>query len=61
MIDLKTTTCEKDLGVHVDSLLNFEDHMAKQSKQARGVAAMIFKYIVSRQSEIPIPPSTPLP
>ena len=33
-IDLKVTTCEKDLGVHVDPLLSFEDHMAKQSKKA---------------------------
>ena len=59
-IDLKITTCEKDFGVHVDPLLNFEDHMAIQSKKARGMAAMIFKSIISRQKEILIPLYTAL-
>ena len=42
-IDLKITTCEKDMGVNVDPLMNFEDHIAKQCKKARGMAAMILK------------------
>ena len=59
-IDLKVTTCEKDLGVHVDPLLKFDDHMATQSKKARGIAAMIFKSMISRESEILIPLYTAL-
>ena len=54
-IDLKITNCEKDLGVSIDPLLNFEEHMANQVKKARCMAAMIFKSIVSRSSDILLP------
>ena len=39
-IYLKVTTCEKDLGVHIDSLLSYEDHITKQVKKSRNVAAI---------------------
>ena len=60
IIDLKVTTCEKDLGVFIDPLLTYNDHMTKQVKKARGVAAMIFKSIISRSSDILIPLFTAL-
>ena len=45
IIDLKITECEKDLGVNIDPLLKYEEHMTKQVKKPRGMAAMIFKSI----------------
>ena len=46
---------EKDLGVFVDPLLDFDVHMTTQIKKARGIAAMILRSITSRSSDILIP------
>ena len=39
--ELNVTTCEKDLGVYIDPLLDFSEHITKTIKKARGVSAMI--------------------
>ena len=52
---LETTSSEKDLGVYVDPLLEFNDHIAKVVKKSRGIAGMIYKSISSRTSDILIP------
>ena len=38
IIKLETTECEKDLGVHVDPLLEFNEHIAKIVKKSRSLA-----------------------
>ena len=46
--DLDTTTAERDLGVIVDNKLNFNEHIAKQSKKANMVMGIIrrtFKHL----------------
>ena len=52
---LRETISEKDLGVFMDPLLNFNFHITNQIKKARGVAAMILRAITSRSSDILIP------
>ena len=52
---LETTSSEKDLGVYVDPLLEFNDHISKVVKKSRGIAGMIYKSISSRTSDILIP------
>ena len=52
---METTNCEKDLGVHVDPLLEFNEHISKVVKKSRGIAGMIFKSISSRTSDILVP------
>ena len=32
---LEETTCEKDLGVHVDNLLSFDEHILLTTKKVR--------------------------
>ena len=53
--NMETTNCEKDLGVHVDPLLEFNEHISKVVKKSRGIAGMIFKSISSRTSDILVP------
>ena len=53
--DLNVTKCEKDLGVHVDTLLDFNDHITKLVKKGRSMSGMLFRSIVSRSSDILIP------
>ena len=57
---LKETTAEKDLGVIVDPLLDFDQHITAQVKKARGIAAMILRSITSRDSDILVPLFTAL-
>ena len=52
---LNTTHCEKDLGVHVDTLLNFEDHITYTIKKARGVSGLIFRTMSCRDKEVLLP------
>ena len=35
--DLNVAKCEKDLGVHVDPLLDFNDHIPKLVKKGRSI------------------------
>ncbi|MCP3853075.1 MAG: hypothetical protein GY694_23025, partial [Gammaproteobacteria bacterium] len=55
VITLETTDCEKDLGVHVDPLLEFNEHIAKIVKKSRSLAGMILRNISSRTSNILVP------
>lgn len=52
---LKVTTAEKDLGVIIDPLLNFDTHITQQIKKARGISAMILRSITGRTRDILIP------
>ena len=53
--DLSVTKSEKDLGVHIDPLLNFNDHITKIVKKARSMSGMLFRSIVSRSKDILLP------
>ena len=46
--DLNITICEKDLGVYIDPLLDFNEHMAKTVKKARSITGMILRNINGR-------------
>ena len=54
-IILEKTTCEKDLGVFVDSELTFEEHIDNTVKKARSVSGMIMRNISYKDSEIMTP------
>ena len=53
--DLNITICEKDLGVYIDPLLDFNEHMAKTVKKARSIAGMILRNINGRTYDILVP------
>jgi len=55
IIKLETTECEKDLGVHVDPLLEFNEHIAKIVKKSRSLAGIILRNISSRTNNIIVP------
>jgi hypothetical protein len=40
-ITLETTTCERDLGVHVDPALKFSQHIEKKVSKANSILGMI--------------------
>lgn len=47
-IELETTATEKDLGIHIDDKLNFNEHIAKSTARANkqmGLIRRTFKYI----------------
>ena len=52
---LETTDCEKDLGVYIDPLLEFSEHIAKVVKKSRSMAGMILRNISSRTGDILVP------
>ena len=53
--ELNTTTCEKDLGVFIDPLLNFQEHMTHIVKKARSLTGMILRNITGRTKDILVP------
>ena len=53
--ELTETICEKDLGVHIDSNLNFHEHISKTASKARTLAGMINRTISFKTPEIMIP------
>ena len=53
--NLNITTCEKDLGVYIDPLLDFNEHMAKTVKKARSITGMILRNINGRTYDILVP------
>ena len=55
IVELQETKCEKDLGVHVDNLLNFQEHIDTVTKKARATAGMIMRNITFKSPEIMIP------
>ena len=54
-VPLGSTYCEKDLGVHVDSMLNFNHHMSEIIKKARGVSAMLLRTFTYKKSDVMVP------
>ena len=52
---LKETFSEKDLGVFVDPLLNFEDHINTTIKKARKMSGLIIRNISYKSKEVMIP------
>ena len=52
---LEVTECEKDLGVYVDSLLNFNEHITTITKKARGLSAMLVRNIMFKNIDIMTP------
>ena len=52
---LSVTTCEKNLGVYIDPLLNFNEHITKTVKKAKSIAGMILRHINGRTEDILIP------
>ena len=49
---LEVTVCEKDLGINVDSLLNFSDHITMTVKKSRSIAAMLVRNISFKEIDI---------
>jgi len=54
-IKLEETTLEKDLGVHVDRDLTFEQHIEKITKKAASKCARILKNFTYRSQEVLVP------
>ena len=52
---MKETFSEKDLGVFVDPLLNFENHIHTTVKKARKMSGLIIRTISYKSKEIMIP------
>ena len=52
---LNETVLEKDLGVWVDPLLNFEEHINKTVKKARQISGLIIRTISFKSKDIMIP------
>ena len=49
---LGITTCEKDLGVYVDSNLNFNEHISTVIKKAKNMCYLILRTISFKSPEI---------
>ena len=54
-VNLGTTVSEKDLGVFVDPLLNFENHVQQTTKKASRVSFQIIKNICYKTENIMVP------
>ena len=54
-IPLNETILEKDLGVYVDPLLKFEDHLDKTVKKARQISGLIIRSITFKSKDIMVP------
>ena len=52
---LEVTECEKDLGVHIDSDLNFNEHIKITIKKARNICYMIIRVISYKCIDIMLP------
>ena len=52
---MKETKCEKDLGVHIDPELNFNEHILKQTQKARSLSGMIMRTFVNKTRTILVP------
>ena len=52
---LDSTTCEKDLGVNVDPLLSFDNHINMACSKGRQLSGMILNTLTCRCSEILVP------
>ena len=52
---LEVTTNEKDLGVHIDPLLTFENHINETIKKATNMSNLIMRAITYKSADIMIP------
>ena len=52
---LEVTTSEKDLGVYMDPLLTFENHITNLIKKARRLTGLIVRSITYKSKEIMVP------
>ena len=52
---LEVTICEKDLGVHIDPLLNFNEHIDSVVKKSRSLSGLIMRVISFKSIDIMIP------
>ena len=53
--NLEVTTCEKDLGVHIDPLLNFNDHIDFIVNKSRSISGLIMRIITFKSPDIMVP------
>ena len=53
--DLAETLCEKDLGIMVDPLLNFNEHRDTTVKKARRTSSMLLRHISHKEKDIMVP------
>ena len=53
--DLEITVLEKDLGVNVDPLLTFENHIALAVKKSRSLSGLIIRSITYKTREVMVP------
>ena len=54
-INLETSNSEKDLGVHIDPMLNFEKHYNETIKKAKNLSYLIMRAITFKTNDIMIP------
>ena len=52
---LAATECEKDLGVNVDPLLNFDQHINQVCKKARSISGLLMRTMTCRNWDIMVP------
>ena len=52
---LETTDCEKDLGVNVDPLLTFEQHINQVCNKGRSISGLIMRTMTCRNWDIMVP------
>ena len=52
---LGITTCEKDLGINIDPLLSFDEHINNACSKSRQIAGMILSNIIYRSCDILVP------
>jgi ribonuclease P/MRP protein subunit RPP40 len=55
LCDLSSTTCEKDLGVHIDPELKFQEHIDIQSKKAKALCGMLMRTLTNKTKDIMVP------
>ena len=55
LTELQVTICEKDLGVHIDPCLSFDDHISFVVKLARSLSGLIMRTITFKSRDVMIP------
>ena len=45
LVDLKSTDCEKDLGIYVDHKLKFDEHINATIRKAKNISFLIIRNI----------------
>ena len=55
LVNIETTDCERDLGVYVDSNLNFEHHVNVTIRKSKNIAFIILRYFHFKSPRIMVP------